>query len=91
MPLSEKTLTKTFRKLECKYKANLRQNMAEIATFDEVMEETDKIDERMRQYFDSKCSDNYSQGYYFTLGLLKQLYVQEFSDDQEPLSASQFK
>jgi len=65
--------------------------MAEIATFDEVMEETDKIDERMRQYFDLKRSENYSQGYYFTLGLLKQLYVQEFSDDQEPLSASQFK
>ena len=79
MPLSEKILAKTFKKLECKYKAILRKNLAEIATFEEIMIEADKMDERMRQFFDSKHNENYSQGYYLTLGLLKQLYNAEFS------------
>ena len=74
MPLSDKSLGKIKKTLEEKYKARLRKNMAEIATFDEVMFETDKIDEKMRQYFEAKRLQNYSQGYYFAVGLLKQLY-----------------
>ncbi len=54
MPLSEKSFGKIKKTLEEKYKARLRNNMAEIATFDEVMFETDKIDEKMRQYFEAK-------------------------------------
>lgn len=78
MPLAEKVLNKKCKKLEQKYKARLRQDLAEIASFDEVMFETDKIDERMRQYFDAKSKENYSQGYYFSVGLLKLLNGQEF-------------
>ncbi len=74
MPLSDKSLGKIKKTLEEKYKARLRKDMAEIATFDEVMFETDKIDEKMRQYFETKRLQNYSQGYYFAVGLLKQLY-----------------
>ena len=54
MPLADKLLNKTCKKLEQKYKARLRHDLAEIATFDEVMFETDKIDERMRQIFEAK-------------------------------------
>lgn len=52
----------------------LRKDLADIATFEEVMNETEKIEERMRQLFDLKRQENYSQGYYFAIGLLKQLY-----------------
>lgn len=84
MPLSEKNLTKTFKRLETKFKGILRENLSEIATFDEVMFENDKIEERMKQKFEAKRAENYSQGYYFSLGLLKQLYGQEFfSDDAQ--------
>ena len=60
MPLSEKQLNKIFRKLEEKFRARLRKDLAEIATFDEVMFETDKIDERIRQHFEAKRQENYS-------------------------------
>ena len=43
------------------------------------MFECDKIDERMRQVFETKRQENYSQGYYFAIGLLKQLCDQEFT------------
>jgi len=76
MPLADKVLDKTFKKLEAKYKARLKHNLAEIATFDEVMVESDKIDERMRQFFEVKRKENYSQAYYFSVGLLKLLYAQ---------------
>ena len=78
LPVSEKEMNKKFKKLELKYKAKLRQDLAEIATFDEVMFETDKIDERMRQNFELKRKENYSQGYYFAVGLLKLLHRQAF-------------
>lgn len=92
MPLSEKVLNKTFRKLESKYKDVLRQNLAEIATFDDVMFENDKIEERMKLKFETKRCENYSQSYFFSLGLLKQLYGQNFlSDDGTILTAESFK
>ena len=92
MPLPDKTINKIFKKLEAKYKDQLRQNLAEIATFDEVMHENDKIEERMRQRFEAKRSTNYSQGYYFSLGLLKQLYKHHFSEASgELLTAEGFK
>ena len=51
------------------------------------MFETDKIDEKMKQNFEMKMKENYSQGYYFAVGLLKLLERQEFpritSDDDK--------
>ena len=91
MPLAENRLTKIFKKLECRYKGILRNNLAEIATFEEIMFEADKMEDRMRQFFDTKRNENYSQGYYFTLGLLKQLHNSEFPDNDKLLSASEFK
>ena len=82
MPLAEKSLNKICKKLEAKYKARLRHDLAEIATFDEVMFETDKIDERMRHYFEAKRNENYSQAYYFSVGLLKLLYAEQFNQQQ---------
>ena len=76
MPLAEKALNKVCKKLEAKYKARLRHDLAEIATFDEVMFETDKIEERMRHYFEAKRNENYSQAYYFSVGLLKLIYAE---------------
>ena len=49
MPMSQKALRKIFKKLEQKYKSELRHSIAEITTFDEVMFETDKIEEKMKQ------------------------------------------
>ena len=51
------------------------------------MLETEKLEERMRQHFEAKRQENYSQGYFFTVGLLKQLYTQEFGADYDPTSA----
>ena len=76
MPLADKALNKACKKLELKYKARLRHDLAEIATFDEVMAESDKIDERMRQMFEVKRNENYSQAYYFSVGLMKLLYAE---------------
>jgi len=59
--------------LEEKYRARLRQDLAEISTFDEVMQETEKIEERMRQLFEVKTQENYSLGYYLAVRILKQL------------------
>lgn len=59
--------------MEEKYRARLRQDLAEISTFDEVMQETEKIEERMRQLFEVKTQENYSLGYYLAVRILKQL------------------
>ena len=37
MPVSEKTLKKTFKEIELRHKERLRKQLAEIATFAEVM------------------------------------------------------
>ena len=75
MPLADQALNKACKKLEKKYRARLRRELAEIATFDEVMAETDKIDERMRHIFEVKRNENYSQAYYFSVGLMKLLHA----------------
>lgn len=59
--------------MEEQYRARLRQDLAEISTFDEVMQETEKIEERMRQLFEMKTQENYSLGYYLAVRILKQL------------------
>ena len=87
MPLSDKAMKKINKRLDEKYRARLRRDLAEITTFDEVMLETEKLEERMRQNFEAKRQENYSQGYFFTVGLLKQLYAQEFGADYDPTSA----
>jgi len=54
MPLADKTINKLNKKLQEKYRSRLRKDLAEIATFEEVMHETEKMEERMRQLFDTK-------------------------------------
>ena len=54
MPLSDKSLGKIQKNLEEKARAKLRQDMAEIATFEEVMFETDKIEDKIRSHFEIK-------------------------------------
>ena len=51
------------------------------------MSETDKIDERMRNIFEAKKNENYSQAYYFSVGLMKLLYAQEFPETDQGLTA----
>ena len=93
MPLSEMALLKIKNQLQDKYRTRLRKDLAEIATFDEVVHETEKIEERMRQIFDQKRQVNYSQGYYIAVGHLKQLFTQEFGDDTstQQISAADIK
>ena len=55
------------------------------------MAETDKIDERMRHIFEVKRNENYSQAYYFSVGLMKLLHAQEFPADEQQMSAAGFK
>lgn len=54
MPLSDKSLGKIQKNLEEKARAKLRKDMAEIATFEEVMFETDKIEDKIRSHFEIK-------------------------------------
>ena len=54
MPLSDKSLGKIQKNLEEKARAKLRKDMAEIATFEEFMFETDKIEDKIRSHFEIK-------------------------------------
>ena len=63
-------LEKIFKKAELKFKGMLKTSMSEIATFQEVMSQSDQLEHKMKDMFETKRNENYSAGYFFTVGIL---------------------
>lgn len=81
MPLGTVQLEKIFKKANVKYKTMLKTSMSEIATFEEVLLQADLLEHKMKDMFETKRQENYSAGYFFTVGLLQQLKEQYFPPD----------
>ena len=52
LPLSSAQLEKIFKKAEVKFKGMLKTSMSEIATFDEVMSQSDQLESKMKDIFE---------------------------------------
>lgn len=74
MPVSQKSFDKIVSKLHLKTRQVLRTGLSELLKFDEVLYECERFEQRVDILVEEKRSQNYSQGYYFSIGLLKQLY-----------------
>ena len=48
----------------------LKTSLSEIATFDEVLVQSDLLEHKMKDLFETKRQENYSAGYFFTVLLL---------------------
>ena len=73
MPLATVKLDKIFKKATVKYKTMLKTSLSEIATFDEVLVQSDLFEHKIKDFYEEKRKENYSAGYFFTVLLLQQL------------------
>ena len=46
-------------------------SLSEIATFDEVLVQSDLFEHKIKDFYEEKRRENYSAGYFFTVGLLQ--------------------
>ena len=49
----------------------LKTSLSEIATFREVLTQSDQLESKMKDIFEQKRNENYSAGYFFSVGLLQ--------------------
>lgn len=73
MPLPCKQFKKIIKGLENKSRSQLRVGLAELLTFEEVLYECERFEQRIEMLIEEKRVQNYSQGFFFSVGLLKQL------------------
>ena len=71
MPIAEKKLEKIFYRLEAECKENLRKGLSEFLSFEEVLEMSDIFERNISLRKEERLKENYSQGYYFSTGLIK--------------------
>ena len=67
----------------------LKTSLSEIATFQEVLTQSDQLESKMKDIFEQKRQENYSAGYFFSVGLLQQLKEKYFisQEEEEPVSS----
>ena len=73
MPLPNKQFKKVVKKLDGQVRSQLRSGLAELLTFEEVLYECERYEQRIDMLVEDKRVQNYSQGYFFSIGRLKQL------------------
>jgi hypothetical protein len=71
MPLPCRQFKKIVKRLEGQTRSKLRSGLAEILTFEEVLYECERFEQRIEMLIEEKRVQNYSQGYFFSVGLLK--------------------
>ena len=89
LPLASVKLDKIFKKATVKYKTELKMSLSEIATFDEVLVQSDLFEHKIKDFYEEKRKENYSAGYFFTVGLLQQLKDQYFPKDEKFLTSEE--
>lgn len=73
LPMSQKEFSKIERRLRDKYQLQFQRQLASILSFADILKETDKFKEKIREHMTVKQQQNYSASYHFSKGLLSSL------------------